>query len=157
MRSTITKNQHVVVVQSLTCAQAFVMPWTAVQASPSFTVSQSLLKLMSLEWVMSFQPSHTQLLWDTAYIITTRGLLGGTVLKNLPANAGDARDAGLIPELGRLPGEGNDHPLQYPRLENSMDRGAWQATVQWVTESQTWLSDCIQNYYSRKKIEYFGS
>ena len=65
------------------------------------------------------------------------GLLGGTVLKNLPANAGDARDAGLIPELGRLPGEGNDHPLQYPRLENSMDRGAWQATVQWVTESQT--------------------
>ena len=65
------------------------------------------------------------------------GLLGGTVLKNLPADAGDARDAGLIPELGRLPGEGNDNPLQYPCLENSMDRGAWQATVQWVTESQT--------------------
>ena len=65
------------------------------------------------------------------------GLLGGTVLKNLPADTGDARDAGLIPELGRLPGEGNDNPLQYPCLENSMDRGAWQATVQWVTESQT--------------------
>ena len=65
------------------------------------------------------------------------GLLGGTVLKNLPADAGDARDAGLIPELGRLPGEENDNPLQYPCLENSMDRGAWQATVQWVTESQT--------------------
>ena len=125
--------------------------WTAVQASPSFTVSQSLLKRMSVEWVMSFQPSHTQLLWDTAHIIIIMGLLGGTVLKNLPADAGDARDAGLIPELGRLPGEGNDNPLQYPCLENSMDRGAWQATVQWVTESQTWLSDCIQNYYSRKK------
>ena len=54
------------------------------------------------------------------------GLLGGTVLKNLPADAGDARDAGLIPELGRLPGEGNDNPLQYPCLENSMDRGTWQ-------------------------------
>ena len=57
------------------------------------------------------------------------GFLGGRVVKNLPANAGDARDAGLIPELGRLPGEGNDNPLQYPCLENSMDRGAWQATV----------------------------
>ena len=44
------------------------------------------------------------------------GFLGGRVVKNLPANAGDARDAGLIPELGRLPGEGNDNPLQYPCL-----------------------------------------
>ena len=79
------------------------------------------------------------------------GFLGGRVVNNLPANAGNARDAGLIPELGRLPGEGNDNPLQYPCLENSMDRGAWQATVQWVTESQTRLSDCIQNYYNRKK------
>ena len=67
------------------------------------------------------------------------GLLGGTVLKNLPADAGDARDAGLIPELGRLPGEGNDNPLQYPCLENSMDRGAWQATIHGVAKSQTRL------------------
>ena len=46
-------------------------------------------------------------------------------IKNQPANAGDARDAGLIPELGRSPGEGNGNPLQYSYLENSMDRGAW--------------------------------
>jgi len=46
---------------------------------------------------------------------------GGTVVKNLPFNAGDA---GSIPELGRSPGAGNGNPLQYSCLENSMDRGA---------------------------------
>jgi len=53
---------------------------------------------------------------------------GGSVVKNLPANAGDAGDASLIPGLGRSPGVGNGNPLQYSCLENSMDRGAWQAT-----------------------------
>ena len=57
------------------------------------------------------------------------------VVKNLPANAGDVRDAGSIPELGRSPGEGNGYPLQYSCLENPMDRGAWWATVYRVSES----------------------
>ena len=52
---------------------------------------------------------------------------GGTVVKNLPARAEDAGDVGLIPGLGRAPGEGNGYPLQYSCLENSMDRGAWWA------------------------------
>ena len=47
------------------------------------------------------------------------------VVKKPPANAGDIRDAGLIPGLGRSPGEGNSNPLQYSCLENLMDRGAW--------------------------------
>ena len=51
------------------------------------------------------------------------------VVKNLPANAGDLRDAGLIPETGRSLGEGYGDPLQYSCLENSMAGGAWQATV----------------------------
>ena len=46
------------------------------------------------------------------------------VVKTLPANAGDIRDVGSIPGSGRSPGEGNGNPLQYPCLENSMDRGA---------------------------------
>ena len=46
------------------------------------------------------------------------------VVKNLPANAGDVRDADLIPGSGRSPGEGNGNPLQYSYLENPMDRGA---------------------------------
>ena len=61
----------------------------------------------------------------------------GTVVKNPPTNAGNADS---IPGLGRSPEEGNSNPLQYSRLENSMGRGAWQATVHGVTKSQTRLS-----------------
>ena len=61
------------------------------------------------------------------------------VVKNLPANAGDARDVGLIHGLGRSCGGGSGNPLQYSCLENSTDRGAWWATVYGVTESQTQL------------------
>ena len=64
------------------------------------------------------------------------GFLGGAVVKNLPANAGDTGDSALILGLGRFPREGNGNPLQYSCLENSMDRGAWQATVHGVAKSQ---------------------
>jgi len=57
------------------------------------------------------------------------GRPGGSVVKNLPANAGDTGDSGSIPESGRSPGEGNGNPLQYSCLENPMDRGAWWAIV----------------------------
>ena len=56
---------------------------------------------------------------------------GGSVIKNLPANAGDT---GSILGLGRSPGEGSDNPLQYSCLENSMDKGAWQTTIHEVTK-----------------------
>ena len=60
------------------------------------------------------------------------------VVKNPPANAGDVRDMGLIPGSGRPPGEGNDNPLQYSCLENSMDRGAWWAAIHRIAkESDT--------------------
>ena len=61
----------------------------------------------------------------------------GPVVKNLPANAEDARDAGLIPGSGRSPGGGNDNLLQYFCLENPMDRGAWWVTVHGVAKSQS--------------------
>ena len=51
------------------------------------------------------------------------------VVSNLPANAGDVRDASLIPGLGGFSGGRHGNPLQYPCLENPMDRGAWQARV----------------------------
>ena len=61
------------------------------------------------------------------------------VVKNLPANAGDIRDVGSIPGWGRSPGGRHGNPFQYSSLENPMDRRAWQATVHWVTKSQTQL------------------
>ena len=57
----------------------------------------------------------------------------------MPANAGDIRDTGSIPGLGRSPGGGYGSPLQCSHLENPMDRGAWRATVHGVTKSQTQL------------------
>ena len=65
------------------------------------------------------------------------------VVKNLPANAGDIRDADLIPGLGRSPGGEHGKPLQYSCLENPMDKGVWWATVHRVAQSWTqlkWLS-----------------
>ena len=61
-------------------------------------------------------------------------------------------ELGLIPGLGRAPGEGNGYPLQYSCLENAMDRGVWKATVRGVAKSQIQLSNftlciiCIQMY-----------
>ena len=68
------------------------------------------------------------------YLGDMQGFLGATAVKNPPANVGDA---GLIPGLGRFPGGGNGNPLQYSCLENPRDRGAWQATVHGVSNSQT--------------------
>ena len=67
------------------------------------------------------------------------------MVKNPPDNA---RDTGSILGLGRIPGEGNDNPLQYSCLENSMDRGAWWAMVLEVTKSETILNDwaCTSSY-----------
>ena len=62
------------------------------------------------------------------------------MVKNLPANAGEARDTGSISGLGKSPGGGHGNLSQYSCLENSMDRGAWRAIVHGVAESQLWLN-----------------
>ena len=68
------------------------------------------------------------------------GFPGGSGVKNLPTNAGDA-DAILSPGSGRSPGEGNGNPVQYSwnigKLENPMDRGSWQTTVMGSQKSRT--------------------
>ena len=58
------------------------------------------------------------------------------VIKKLPASAGDVRDSGLIPGLGRSPGGGHGNSFQYSCLENPMERGAWWATIHRVAKSQ---------------------
>ena len=83
------------------------------------------------------------------------GLPGGAVVKNLPANAGNTRDTGSIPGLGRSSGEGNWNPLQYSCLGNPMDRGAWWATIHGVAKSQTQLSTHLVHLYLNKAVIFF--
>ena len=76
------------------------------------------------------------------------------LVNKLPANAGDTRDVGLIPGLGRSPGEENGNPLHYSGLENSMDRGACQATVHGVAKNGTRLSAhiCMKGFELRSDV-----
>ena len=73
---------------------------------------------------------------DTPFVnfIRIAGFPGDSVVKNLFAKAGDARDVGLIPESGRSPGRGNGNTLQYSCLGNTMERRTWQATVHGVAK-----------------------
>ena len=97
----------------------------------------------------SFSPSLLRLISPLSVlnIYLKTSLLGfpdGSVVKNPSANAEDAWDAGSIPGLARSPGEGNGNPLQYSCLGNTMDRGAWQATVHGVANESDltwWLSN----------------
>ena len=69
------------------------------------------------------------------------------MVKNPPANAGDAGDAGLIPGSGKYLGGRNGNPLHYSYLGNPTDRGAWQVTVQGVAKGQTTEHACTQMPY----------
>ena len=93
------------------------------------------------------------------FILYNMGFPGGSVVKNPPANAGDIRDACLIPGSGRFPGVGNSSPIQYSCLENSMDREAWWATVHGTAGSDTtaWLrTHSEQHKYYFPKIRQKG-
>ena len=68
------------------------------------------------------------------------GFPGGSVLRHLPANAGDSRDVGLIPGSGRSPGVRNGNPFQYSCLKTFVDRGAWCAIVCGVAKRQTQMN-----------------
>ena len=80
-----------------------------------------------------------------------KGFLGGGMVKYPTANAGDARDAGSIPGLGRSPGGGHGNPLQYSCLENPMDRGASWARVHRVARSWTRLKHLSPHAWKWKR------
>ena len=81
----------------------------------------------------------------------SQGFPGSSMVKNPPANAGDAGDMGSIPGLGRSPGGGHGNPLQCSCLETPMDRGAWWATVHGVAKSWTRLSDQAHHFLLHMK------
>ena len=97
------------------------------------------------------QPLHHQSTGPSACVTEqrpasyfTRGSSpGSSVVKNPLASSGDARDTGSIPGSGRSPRVVNGKLLQFSCLENSMDRGAWQATAQKVEKCRTRLSGCV--------------
>ena len=76
---------------------------------------------------------HPSLLFFEVYTFSWASQVA-LVVKDSPANAGDVRDAGLTPGLGRSPGGENGNPLQYSCLKNPMDREAWQATMHGVAK-----------------------
>ena len=78
------------------------------------------------------------------------------VVKNLPANAGDIRDVGSVPGLGRFPGGGHGNPPQYSCLKNPMDREAWRATVQTVAKNWTWLKRLSTHASKCQSTKVFG-
>ena len=87
----------------------------------------------TLRCLLQHHSSKASILWHSAFP-------GGSESRESACNVGDL---GLIPGSGRSPGEGNGSPFPYSCLENSMDRGAWWATVQGAAKSWTWLSDYI--------------
>ena len=99
----------------------------------NFSLLGYLVNVLCIQWgFLSLAGGNSNELWSWV------GLPWWLVGKESTCIVGDL---GLIPELGRSPGEGTGYPLQYSGLENSMDRGAWQATVHGVAKSWTGLSD----------------
>ena len=95
--------------------------------------------VMAHGWDLQWLRAFWDLLWTVILVQpVSPGFAGGSDGKESACNTGDP---GSIPGPGTSPWEGNGNPLQYSRLENSMDRGAWQATVYGVAKSWTWLSD----------------
>ena len=100
-------------------------------------------------WKVKEKGTHVDRNSDKVLTVTKWGFPGGAVVKNLPVNARDARDTGLIAGLGRPPGEGNGNHLQYSCLEHSMDRVTWWATVHGVAKSQTWPSNWAYTHITK--------
>ena len=83
------------------------------------------------------EPSSNCLIWG--FCVAHWPSQVALVVQKPPANAGNIRDVGSIPGLGRSPGSEHDNPLQYSCLEHPTDRGAWWATVHGITKDQTKL------------------
>ena len=103
-------------------------------------------------WTVIWKERKGDHFWNKKCVCTRDvGFPSGAVLKNLPANSGDAGDVGSVLGSERSPGGGNGSPLQCSCLENPMNRGAWRATVHEVAQNQTLLS-----LYTHKECGVMG-
>jgi len=101
-----------------------------------FYIWQNLYNIVNLKNKIKFKKIYIYSLrnfhiYNT--VLLTMCFLGGAVVKNLPVDTGDVDS---IPGSGRCPGGGHDNPIQYSCMENSKDRGGWQATIHGVAESR---------------------
>ena len=126
------------------------------------TTGTLMLTDVNAKWYSHLGKKNWQLLMFLKHtFIVQPNNRGGTVVRNVHASAGDTRDVGFIHGSGRSPGGGNSYPLQYSCLSNSMDRGAWWATVDGVAKSRTQLncwaytSDPISKYLLEKWIHVY--
>ena len=128
--------------------------------SHKYTYIPSLLSLpsISLPLTLSVQFSPS-VVFDSAtpWIAARQPSLGFPGGSDGKASVCNARDPGLIPGLGRSPGEGNGSPLQYSCLENPMDSGAWLAAVQGVAKSRTRLSDFTFTFHFQASLSITNS
>ena len=109
------------------CGMWDLVPWPGIEPRPCALEAWSLS-----HWTAREIP------WEYFFLSIRQWVKWMLVVKNLLASAGDIRDMGLIPGSGRSPGGGHGNPLQYSCLENPVGRGAWQAAVHGVTQSQLW-------------------
>ena len=109
-----------------------------IEGKLSFPASSSALGQSQAMWTWPYWATVSRRLWKSSWPSLVWVSPGGSDGKESACNA---RDLGSIPGLGRPPGDGNGNPLQYSCLKNSMDRGAWRATVHGVAKSQTRLND----------------
>ena len=106
-------------------------------------------------------PCFSLLWWNSTFFICfclhlhsfERPSPSRSMVKNLPANAGDTRDVGSTPGMGRSPGEGDGNSLHYSCLENPIDRGAWWATVHGVWHD--WVTEWLSNVYVSMLLSQF--
>ena len=116
--------------------------------SPNYRVYYTFLyELQGKQVYIWLHIIHTHKKSNSTELYKVKGFSGGTVVKNMPPSEGDARDMGSVSGSGRFSEVGNGNPLQNSCLRNSMDRGAWQATVHGVAKSLTQLS-----YWARHGI-----
>ena len=125
------------------------MPSTVTSSSRSASIclfTEAVTELSHyMQKCLDFHPSTVSLLCMPLFSAVL-GFPDSSVGKESAYNAGDL---GLIPGLGKSPGEGKVHPLQYSGLENSMDRGAWQIIVLEFAKNQTQLSNFLFSHFLR--------
>ena len=134
-------------------------PSLATRNKSQFRKRKKVLSRHSCSWSedrFSWSSLRYQTPLDKFPLLFTLACQVAQVVNNLPTNAGDIRDPGSIPGLGRSPGEGNDNPLQYSCLRIPMDRRAWWVTVHGAVKSRTRLKQrsaqrflLMLNYFSR--------